>query len=251
MKKLLLTVLSLLFAFSIYIPQTNATESNPCAQYAGVKKIWWNGVELKKGQIGRLTVLKDTQLYIIKEIKGEGEIKLFYRTLKKGESYRIYAFKPGMLSVGGGYFVDRDSKVSYETPSKAKLAAVACINQSNVEILPKGYVEVQKALADNPGFVLRNGNDGKGFALINDTKQHGVFTYNGSGEMFIVSVQEDELPIIAEASIILGNPLSKEETIKALKGFINYEDPVEKKVGDLNVYIGDAGTGKHAVIVWK
>ncbi|MED4869508.1 hypothetical protein [Geobacillus stearothermophilus] len=26
-------------------------------------KVWWNGMELVQGQIGKLTVLKDTELY--------------------------------------------------------------------------------------------------------------------------------------------------------------------------------------------
>lgn len=82
-------------------------------------KVWWDGIELTPGQIGRLTILEDTQLY-----KLEGEKKVYSRTLKKGEFYRIYAFKPGMLSVGGGYYVDRDSKVEYQTPSKTKLELV-------------------------------------------------------------------------------------------------------------------------------
>lgn len=33
-----------------------------------------------------------------------------------------------MLSVGGGFYVDRNEKVKYETPSKTKLEAVVCIN---------------------------------------------------------------------------------------------------------------------------
>ncbi|MFD5853177.1 hypothetical protein ACFWGC_23785 [Cytobacillus pseudoceanisediminis] len=82
-------------------------------------KVWWDGVELKVGQIGRLSVLKDTPLY-----KLDGENKIFSRTLKAGEDYRIYAFKPGKLSVGGGYFIDRDERIKYETPSKSKLQLV-------------------------------------------------------------------------------------------------------------------------------
>lgn len=82
-------------------------------------KVWWDEAELTPGQIGRLTVLKETKLY-----KLDGETKVYSRTLKAGEFYRIYAFKPGMLSVGGGYYVDRDSTVNYETPSKAKLDLV-------------------------------------------------------------------------------------------------------------------------------
>lgn len=109
--------LSLLLA---WLPMAKAADS--CSQYEGIDKVWWDGAELKPGQIGRLKVLGDTPLF-----KLDGENKIYSRTLKAGEFYRIYAFKPGLLSVGGGYYVARDSRVKYETPSKAKLEAAACV----------------------------------------------------------------------------------------------------------------------------
>ncbi|MDP4086940.1 MAG: transglycosylase SLT domain-containing protein [Bacillota bacterium] len=107
-----------------YIPSAYITASTAtsCLPYSINQKIYWNGVELRSGQIGRLTVLQNTALY-----KVNGTKKTFVRTLKKGEFYRIYALKPGMLSVGGGYYVDRNTKVKYETPSKVILDAVKCI----------------------------------------------------------------------------------------------------------------------------
>jgi lysophospholipase L1-like esterase len=124
-KKIIVSVFAFILLLGLYTPSTHAapTDGNFCAQYKGVKKIWWNGVELKSGQIGRLTVLKNTSLF-----KLNGDKKVLSRTLKAGEFFRIYAFKPGMLSVGGGYYVDRDTNVSYESPSKAKLLAVQCVN---------------------------------------------------------------------------------------------------------------------------
>jgi hypothetical protein len=106
-----------------YISSAYLTTPGPCSQYRKDQKIYWDGVEFKYGQIGRLTVLQNTPLY-----KLDGAKKIFARSLKKGDPvYRIYAFKPGMLNVGGGYYVDRDSRVNYETPSKSKLIAVQCI----------------------------------------------------------------------------------------------------------------------------
>ncbi|MGZ0087159.1 hypothetical protein ACWNXI_16755 [Caldibacillus thermoamylovorans] len=91
-------------------------------------KVWWNGMELVQGQIGKLTILKDTELY-----KLQGEKKVYVKTLKAGGTYRIYTFKPSMLGLGGGYYVDRDARrVKYETPSKAKL------NQVKMEQLFRG-----------------------------------------------------------------------------------------------------------------
>lgn len=113
------TFLTLLF---ILLPSNSigAADVN-CSGIGPLTKIWWDGVELKVGQIGRLFVLENTPLY-----KMDGDSKIVTRTLKTGENYRIYAFKPGMLSVGGGLFVDRDTRVKYETPSKTKLSLLAC-----------------------------------------------------------------------------------------------------------------------------
>ncbi|MBB3870441.1 MULTISPECIES: hypothetical protein [Anoxybacillaceae] len=91
----------------------------PYNEHSVEAKVYWDGVELKPGQIGRLTILKQTPLY-----KLDASKKVFVRNLKPGQKFRIYAFKPGMLGIGGGYYVDRDSRVKYETPSKAKLAQV-------------------------------------------------------------------------------------------------------------------------------
>ncbi|EWG10031.1 ankyrin repeat domain-containing protein [Cytobacillus firmus] len=114
------------------------TEDDFCSQFKGQSKIWWDGIELKPGQIGRLSIKQNTPLF-----KLEGEKKIISRTLKAGEFYRIYAFKPGMLSVGGGYYVDRDVKITYQTPSKTKLAAVKCINNSLKAV---SYKELEKAV---------------------------------------------------------------------------------------------------------
>lgn len=127
MRKLLFSSKRVLFIFlsSLFLvlltPNVSGYATENCDGITPETKIWWDGVELKVGQIGRLTILQDTQLY-----KLDGERKSYSRTLKKGEKYRIYAFKPGKLSVGGGYFVDRDTRVKYETPSPEKKSLLAC-----------------------------------------------------------------------------------------------------------------------------
>lgn len=119
----------------MYTP-VNAAEpdTNLCYQFEGQTKIWWDGAELKPGQIGRLIIKENTPLF-----KLDGDKRTTSRTLRAGEFYRIYAFKPGLLSVGGGYYVERDSKVTYQTPSKKKLEAVACI-QANANSPISNYV---------------------------------------------------------------------------------------------------------------
>ncbi|MFE8701713.1 CAP-associated domain-containing protein [Cytobacillus sp. FJAT-54145] len=126
MKRIAITTITATMILLIFFSYANneAKAAENCTGITTNTKIWWDGVELRVGQIGRLEVLKDTDLY-----KLEDNQETYSRTLKAGEKYRIYAFKPGRLSVGGGYYVDRDSRVHYETPSKSKLALVACKKQ--------------------------------------------------------------------------------------------------------------------------
>ncbi|MGN7403078.1 leucine-rich repeat domain-containing protein [Cytobacillus praedii] len=127
MNKIFVSVISLLVVVmsSFFLSPQDTYAKNDCSKYQGGKKVIWGDHELKKGQIGRLIVLKDTELY-----KLNGEKRENVRILKAGEFYRIYSFKQNALDVGGGYFVDRDNKVKYETPSKALVQAVECYYQN-------------------------------------------------------------------------------------------------------------------------
>ncbi|MBY0123513.1 bifunctional UDP-sugar hydrolase/5'-nucleotidase [Bacillus sp. S/N-304-OC-R1] len=85
-------------------------------------KVYWNGLLMKKGQIGRVVIEKPINLW-----KRDTNDKLtFVRVLNPGEKYRVYNFDNkhnGQYGVGGGYFVTKmEGYVKYETPSKKKLA---------------------------------------------------------------------------------------------------------------------------------
>lgn len=111
MKKLwVLCLLSLLIATG-----TIANEASAAT------KVMWGKTELKRGQIGKVTILSDTKLVKIENNRSISVI----RTLKKGEEYRVYNYKNehnGLYGVGGGSFVQKTIEVKYETPSKKKLA---------------------------------------------------------------------------------------------------------------------------------
>lgn len=87
-------------------------------------KVMWGKTELKNGQIGKITVLKNTQLWQYgKDKKSLVEV----RNLKKGEEYRVYTYKGdfgGVYGVGGSSFIKKSSSIKYETPSKVKLQAL-------------------------------------------------------------------------------------------------------------------------------
>jgi uncharacterized protein YkwD len=124
--KAVLLVAFLLTSFLwLAFPHSEGYAADLCKGIGPKTMILWDGAELKVGQIGRMQVLNDTPLY-----KLDGDRKEISRTLKTGEKYRIYAFKPGKLSVGGGYYVDWDHRIIYETPSKTKLAQAACKKQA-------------------------------------------------------------------------------------------------------------------------
>jgi hypothetical protein len=87
--------------------------------------VWWGKVKLVKGQIGKVTVLKDTYLW---KMDAKGKLTSV-RKLKKGEELRVYSYKKGLYGVGGGYYVKKDAAVKYETPSKTKLKQLEEINK--------------------------------------------------------------------------------------------------------------------------
>ena len=91
-------------------------------------RVMWGKTELKVGQIGKVTILKDTNLVIL---NNDGSLTTV-RKLKKGDEFRVYQYKGqhnGLYGVGSSSFVQKDtSKVLYETPSKSKLDIVNNIN---------------------------------------------------------------------------------------------------------------------------
>jgi hypothetical protein len=134
---------------------------------AASAKVLWDGMELKKGQIGKATIIKTTELY-----KLNGTTKKVVRKLNPGEVYRIYTFLPGKLGLGGGYFIDRDNRVKYQTPSKEKLQALG------VKIIKRTYRDI----FDYPqvtGLISRSAQD-----KINETlAKHVRASYNAYLEL--------------------------------------------------------------------
>ena len=111
-KKLLGIVFAFILALSI-LPVGSAQAS-----------VMWGKTELKKGQIGKATLLNDSQLWIFSK---DQKSLVESRKLKKGEEYRVYTFKSdfgGLYGVGGGAFIKKSPAVKYETPSKTKLQAL-------------------------------------------------------------------------------------------------------------------------------
>lgn len=106
---------------------------------AATHKVMWGKTELKVGQIGKVTILAETDLV---KIGSNGSLSKV-RTLKKGDEYRVYTYKGtngGLYGVGASSFVQKSTKVKYETPSKSKLALLN--KEVNGGITPKAGMKL-------------------------------------------------------------------------------------------------------------
>ena len=93
------------------------------------EKVLWDGVELKPGQIGRITILKPIKLWT----RDKANNLVYVRGLNPGEVYRVYGYSDdyfGQYNVGANHWItNMKGYVKYETPSQAKLEAVKRLNE--------------------------------------------------------------------------------------------------------------------------
>lgn len=86
-------------------------------------KVYWKDMELRKGQKGIITIIKPINLW-----KRVGDKLEEVRVLHPNEKYRVYNDDDkfgGQYAVGDGYYITKmPTHITYETPSKSKLAEV-------------------------------------------------------------------------------------------------------------------------------
>lgn len=101
----------------------NGVEPNFPKEAVKDDRLMWGKTELKKGQIGKITVLKPINLHV--DSPHESGALDVVRILQPGEEYRVYKYREehgGQYGVGAGMWVTRmPEHIKYETPSKAKL----------------------------------------------------------------------------------------------------------------------------------
>jgi len=100
----------------------------------------WGKTELRKGQLGKVTIKKPTFLW--KQLENGKFEKV--RELKIDEEYRVYRFlnkDNGYYGVGGEAFIAKNNAIKYETPSKKNLRLVEIQNGEGSETYTLNYVE--------------------------------------------------------------------------------------------------------------
>ncbi|MEH7391286.1 hypothetical protein [Bacillus sp. JJ1474] len=109
-------------------------------------KVMWGKTELKKGQIGKVTILRETPVV---NLDDKGNISSVVKRVNKGDEFRVYSYQNkfgGLYGLGGGLFVQKnEAAVKYETPSKAKLALLEAESKPQQPEKPKEKVKTDFA----------------------------------------------------------------------------------------------------------
>ena len=111
-------------------------------------KVVWGNQELVKGQIGRVTVLKNTNLYNIKNNK-----LVAARKVTKGQVFRVYSESSkfgGLYGVSKGTYAQKSSSIKYEKAPSDKIQAL-------------GVTVTKKSLASNISYPQVSGLINKPF----------------------------------------------------------------------------------------
>ncbi|MBP2242268.1 dienelactone hydrolase [Cytobacillus eiseniae] len=89
--------------------------------------VYWDGLLMKKGQIGKIEVVKPINLW--KRVDDKLE---FVRVLQPGEHYRVYKYDNqfgGQYGLGDNHYITKmEEHIIYKTPSKAKLREMGMEN---------------------------------------------------------------------------------------------------------------------------
>ncbi|MFF2752127.1 phosphodiester glycosidase family protein [Psychrobacillus sp. NPDC058041] len=113
----------LLYFLVIFAIATGAL-FQPNQAEAQTTNVYWDGILMVPGQVGKIKVLKPINLW-----KRTSNGLVFERVLKVGEQYRVYRYDNlygGQYGLGGNMYITKiTGYVDYKTPSKAKLQELA------------------------------------------------------------------------------------------------------------------------------
>ncbi|MEK4244691.1 phosphodiester glycosidase family protein [Psychrobacillus sp. FSL K6-2684] len=109
----------LLYLFVVFAVVTSSL-FQPSQVEAQATKVYWDGILMVPGQVGKIKVVKPINLW-----KRTSNGLVFEKILKPGEQYRVYRYDNlygGQYGLGGGMYITKMAGyVEYKTPSKSKL----------------------------------------------------------------------------------------------------------------------------------
>ncbi|MCL6586224.1 MAG: serine protease [Anoxybacillus sp.] len=105
----LFVVLGILIGASVQVEATCTTN------------VSWEGEKLQKGQIGKVSVLKDTPIVTFKNKK-----TVVIGKAKRGNVYKVYAIQTNYFHIGNHRYIKNSTNVRYKAVPKEKLVLLAC-----------------------------------------------------------------------------------------------------------------------------
>ncbi|MGA5690648.1 hypothetical protein [Cytobacillus pseudoceanisediminis] len=249
-------IISFIIVGMILLSFTYTSEGKAASAPIGVK--WGNSI-LIPGQIGKVTILQDSNLY---KLNSNGEL-IYSRKLLKGNEYRVYSYLSshgGLYGVGGGMYVKKaPSQVKYETPSpikKQQIQRILFFDQQLLTLAQQGILKGQPISADGTHDIkevyehFQNIGGGApipkvesiGDSLAHTFKMYTYYTYYPyNNNVQIIDWNDDSFVPITPYVIreLLGNPEGEEKSEIDGKWIMRY------KTGNFNLYVtfrGDNGS---------
>ena len=94
----------LLYLFVVFAVVTSSL-FQPSQVEAQATKVYWDGILMVPGQVGKIKVVKPINLW-----KRTANGLVFERVLKQGEQYRVYRYDDlygGQYGLGGGMYITK------------------------------------------------------------------------------------------------------------------------------------------------
>ncbi|AIE61473.1 hypothetical protein [Bacillus methanolicus] len=120
-------VIALILALFVVSAPINTT-----VNASTINQVKWGKMYLKKGMIGKLIILQNTNIYS----KGKNGNLIVAARAKKGQEIGVYTFKNNLYGVGGNRYIKKTSAVKYQTPSKQMLSKLRVVTKG-LKLNPK------------------------------------------------------------------------------------------------------------------
>jgi len=192
MRRFCLYVTSLFVLLSILVGTAVQAEAS-CTN-----NVWWEGTKLQKGQIGKVTVLKNTSIVTFKNKK-----TVVVRKAKRGNVYKVYAIDGKYFHIGNNQYIKNDANIRYKAVPKEKLALLVCDKKATAATISMNGLSIGDSRAKVEAIY--------GKAKRKTINEYGLYweTYDqGNYQQFImISYENDKI-----AAMYTNQPIVKTKT---------------------------------------